>query len=395
MKEFIKLQPIYQTGHNCKITAIATIDKFFGRKLGFEPIPLHKNKSAHLSVRELSKTKGSVQGELLEVRQFSEIFSDLGYETELADVQDDFNSFQAKVTQSIKNGNLIIACFAVDCDTGLPSTDYDGENEHAAILHGFDDETGELNITHWGEHVKTTMRYFFDSSMVLPKQRDQEYYVYVKIRSPEKKYDLYWDQTGAFFPIGSCHRKSLIPAQNSGFRGKLIIIKQPELQKIHDVRDNLSNHLSNEDKAKIDELFLELQIKIEELIEKGSKKKGQYKNYQDVAAVAIELMNQLNNAKKQCLDDKTLSLNEFKMKCTNAIEKARPEFRKHRGWHQLNSILRKIIGVISALTIIPGLVVALGAKKGYIGSFFKTPKTDSEQKLESLKHGLDIVLNRY
>ena len=74
MKKSISVTPIHQTGHNCKITAIATVDKHFADKVGFEPIPLHKQKIAPMSIRKLSKTKESRQGELLEVRQFSEIF---------------------------------------------------------------------------------------------------------------------------------------------------------------------------------------------------------------------------------------------------------------------------------------------------------------------------------
>jgi hypothetical protein len=183
---------------------------------------LHKKKTARISIRQLSKAKGSQQGELLEIRQFSEIFAELGYETELIDSQDNYDSFQANVTNNIKQGNLVIACFAVDRRSGFPSTNYEKDNEHAAILHGFNDETGELDMTHWDQHRKTTMKDFYDSSMMLLKQRNPEYYVNVKHLDKNKKYDLHSDQTERVLPAH--YKKSIIPTPNSGFRGKLLVI---------------------------------------------------------------------------------------------------------------------------------------------------------------------------
>ena len=64
-------------------------------------------------------------------------------------------------------------------------------------------------------------------------------------------------------------------------------------------------------------------------------------------------------------------------------------FKQHRGWHKVSRILRGILGILAGLTIIPGIVVAAGVKQGYIGTFFKTPKTDSEEKLELFKQNLN------
>ena len=71
--------PIEQTGHNCKIVAIANIEKYFTEGSG-KTFPLHKQKKHFFSIRELAKRHGSLQGELLEVKQVSNILHDLGYE---------------------------------------------------------------------------------------------------------------------------------------------------------------------------------------------------------------------------------------------------------------------------------------------------------------------------
>ncbi len=387
MKKFINVTAVQQTGENCKITAIAAVDKYFAEKISFEPIPLHKNKAVPISMRQLSKTRGSFQGELLEVRQFTEIFGDLGYETELIDFQDHYDLFKEKLTNNIKSGHLVIACFAVERLYGLPSTHYNHErdNEHAAILHGFNDETEELNMTHWGEHRKTTMKDFYNSSMVLLKERKPEYYVNVKHVNKDKKYDLRSEAT-----INSCfakYFKSLIPTANSGFRGKLLVIKQPERNNIVEVRKKLLNTvMPPELKLKMDELkklFTELKLKTDELINKGNKKSKYRYRYREVAGIATQLNIDLEDAKMEFLTHQNLAV--FKEKCNTAIIKAEPEFKKHRGWHKVPLILRRILGVLAALTIIPWIVVAAGVTQGYIGTFFKTPKTESEEKLELFK----------
>ncbi len=386
MRKLIKLTPVHQTGHNCKTTAIATTDNYFAERLGFKPMPLHKKSIAPISIRQLAKTKGSIQGELLEIRQFSEIFADLGYETELVDVHDDFDSFKNTITNNIRNGNLVIACFAVDRRTGCPTTHYEGDNEHAAILHGFDETTGQLDMTHWDEHRKTTMLDFYNSSMSLLKQRNPEYYVNIKHKDNEKKYDLISAQTGIFFPSSIPTQKSLVPAPQSGFQGKLLVIKQPRLQNILAARNRL---LIGDHKEVIIKLLEEIKIKTDELIKKGNKKNRPFYNYQKVGKAALKLNEQLNAAAKQFLDDNELTLEEFKHQCETAIKTAKPEFAKHRGWHQIDSTLRKFLEVLAILSIVPAIMVAVGTKRGYQGIFFKTPQTDAAEKIESFMENLN------
>ena len=380
MDILINLNPVHQTGHNCKSTAIATVDKYFAEKIGFEPIPLHKKKEAAISIRQLSKTKGSRQGELLEARQLSEIFVDLGYEAELIDFQDNYDLFKHCVTHNIKTGHLVIACFSVDRRTQRPSTRYKAENEHAAILHGFNDETGALDITHWGRSIRTTMKDFYDSSMVLLKERNPEYYINIKQSNKVKKYELYSDQTGAHLPAE--YKKSLIPSSNSGFRGKLFVIKQPELKHILEARQILLCP------ANVRKLLTDFQLEIDELITMGNKKIKYHGQNQKMREIAVRLNAQLDDAKKKFFTDHTITISQFKQTCMTAIEAAELEFKKHHGWHQISLILRIILGVLAIIMVIPFIAIAIGTRQGYRGTFFKTPETDLEKNVELFKQNL-------
>lgn len=365
MEKLIDLKPVIQTGHNCKTTAIAAVDQYYADKHKFEAIPLHKKKTAPISIRALSKTIGSQQGELLEIRQFPEIFAKLGYDTKLIDF-DNLISFQANVTNNIKQGNLVIACFAVnqnprDRNAGQPSTIYDEKNEHAAILHGFDEASDRLDMTHWDQRRKTTMKDFFQSSMELPRERKPEIYVNIKHKDKEKKYDLHSDQTGKN-PPNDC-KISIIPKINSGFRAKLIVIKDPG-------NKGTSTFITARRSLKLDAFFTKLKLKTNELIKKNAQS-------QKVKEIAILLNNQLDEAKKQFSEGRK-DFDQFKQACNEAIVNAEPEFKQHRGWHQVSRILRGILGILAGLTIIPGIMVAAGVKQGYS---LKDPLIFNDKKL--------------
>lgn len=80
----------------------------------------------------------------------------------------------------------------------------------------------------------------------------------------------------------------------------------------------------------------------------------------------------------------------FKTECHNAIDGAVIEFEKHRGyWHQIHPVLRGILGVIAALTIIPAFVVEVTTKQGYVQTFFATPKTNLAIKFSKIKEKFD------
>lgn len=164
--------PVLQTGHNCKTVAIAAIDQYYGKLLDYPYFPLHKAKKHAFSIRQLAKRKGSVQGELLEIQQITDCFSDLAYETKIIKCHD-VNHFQKSIQENLTQGNLMIGFFSVDRTSGQPSSNY-VNNEHAAVIHGLEGEN--LVFTHWNKKYQSSVHDFFHSSQALPKQRKPEYY---------------------------------------------------------------------------------------------------------------------------------------------------------------------------------------------------------------------------
>lgn len=389
MKKKIALEPVPQTGHNCKTTAIASVDKYYGEKLGFKPIPLHKKKISAISIRELAKKNGSVQGELLEIRQLPKIFKDIGYETELVDFQYNYPLFRSHIIDNIKAGNLIIASFAVDRFTGNPTTHYDRDNEHAAIINGFSEDLDTIDMVHWDLQRQTTMRNFYDSSMILLNERKPEYYENVKNKtdvSKDKKYDLTPNQNDqALSSPGT--KKSIIPAENTGFRGKLIIVKKPKLEQILASRITF---LFKAEKKAVDTLLEELKNKTDILIQKGTEGSPTYNlKYKNARDAAERLMSSLTEAADVFFRNNITknTFNVFENTCRKSVNDAEKVFKIHRGWwHDLHPVLKGILRVLSVFAI---PIIYSISKHGYKETFWGAPATDSAEKLQTFKEKLE------
>ena len=84
-------------------------------------------------------------------------------------------------------------------------------------------------------------------------------------------------------------------------------------------------------------------------------------------------------------------MSDFKKACANDIEKAQLIFKKHRGWHQVDPLLRKFLGVLALMTLIPAVIVSLTTKHGYRGTFFETPETDTANQVASTKQKISTL----
>lgn len=114
--------------------------------------------------------------------------------------------------------------------------------------------------------------------------------------------------------------------------------------------------------------------------------------YFDVYLESVDLLEILSKTGKQFFTPSPTpeAFINFKETCDSAIKKAEIEFKKHRDvWNQIHPVIRGILGVLAALTVIPGLVVAVASKQGYMGTFFSTPETNSQQKLSAFQKGFD------
>ncbi len=395
MKKTINIKPIHQTGHNCKPTAIATIDQYYGQKFGFTPLPLHKEKKHPISIRELAKRHGSLQGELLEMRQMEKILNDLGYETEVVDFNNHPDLFKHTIKKSLAAGDMVIACFAVDTYTGAPTFNPKGDTEHAAIINGINEDLGLIKMIHWEEEYQTTIDTFYYSSISLPHTRSPEYYVNVKERGQQRdkmrKYDKAAAQDDSALSLGA--RKTITPEIGSGFGGKLLIIKEPKLENILSRRKTLLAKPKNQQEKDYFALLKRLKIKKEELREHHGLK------YQHAYKTTIQLIKDLDYAGRQFFakPEKMTStdhINQLQEQVHQALSLASIELKKHRGFGELHIFWRSILGVLALIPLcIPAIIVACKSRHGYHKTFFTETTTDSEEQLEQLQERADQLFN--
>jgi hypothetical protein len=218
-------------GNVCKIVSIASIDHHYAKQCGYDAIPLNANNKDHhgnhrlFSIRKLSKLNGSVQGEILEHKTWAKNFNDLGYETEIVDFNNDINMFIKHIVSALKQGNLPLVGFAVAEDSGQPDPyPINPEaREHATIICGYNPKTDELTIKHWGNTYEVDAVTLFNSSRALATTRKQEFYHLNPQYSHAKKQEIF-----KYSPSNKENdRNSLVPAENTGFRAKLLIVKKP------------------------------------------------------------------------------------------------------------------------------------------------------------------------
>ncbi|CDZ76987.1 hypothetical protein BN59_01266 [Legionella massiliensis] len=146
---------------------------------------------------------------------------------------------------------------------------------------------------------------------------------------------------------------------------------------------------------KFNESFLELGLKLSSLIENKSEE------YANVARASEKLLINLSEARRAffATNPTLLRLSVFKTHCMTHIEDAKEEFAKYRqdgAWYSelhpffqgLIDCCRALVGIVSALTVIPAVLVEVYAPHGFLGTFFQRLKTDSLKKLESFEHNI-------
>lgn len=246
----IDIKPLPQVGSLCKIVSIASIEQYYAAECGYEALPLrannrtqneanamrlHNNKNRIIntqdsnrlfSIRKLAKRNDSVQGEVLQFGNWVKNLNDLGYETNTIDFNNDFHAFIDGVTHALKQGNLPLIAFAVSEESGHPDPEPNDPEarEHATIISGYHPETDEMTIQHWGNTYVVDAVTLFNSSRALAMTRKQEFY------QLNPQYQPYLKQEVPKYIISTTPntRNSETPAEQTGFRGKLLVVNRPD-----------------------------------------------------------------------------------------------------------------------------------------------------------------------
>lgn len=246
--------PAEQTGHICKITALANVDNYYSQHYSVENIPSRKNKKliypnelnqhtkskdASISVRELAKNYDSVQGEILRFEDLKKIANDMGYSTNTISPKSP-KDFSFQVTDQLLKGKPLVAFFAVEKNDdelfGLPTPLFDN-NEHACLIVGVNTKNETIVIAHWGMILEgIPIDIFFNSMCALPSTRQQEFYIktgqtpnsrsYVKYEPLPSNRPLAGITNSAQAPNTNTNTiiKSITPEENTGFNNKLLVL---------------------------------------------------------------------------------------------------------------------------------------------------------------------------
>ncbi|WP_058523665.1 Dot/Icm T4SS effector AnkF/LegA14/Ceg31 [Legionella birminghamensis] len=97
-----------------------------------------------------------------------------------------------------------------------------------------------------------------------------------------------------------------------------------------------------------------------------------------------EFLNHINKASQAA----------FIGRCRLAMDGAKTELAKHRGWYAFNAAMRKILGILAAITVVPALITHQRSEQGYYGTFFGKKDlidTQSVKELNSLRAGLELT----
>ena len=174
----LDINPIKQVGSLCKIVTIANAEKYYAEQMQYTAIPLWSEQKGVESIRKKAKAHQSTQGEILEFDQWQKTLQSLGFESEIIDYQQDMKQFVASIIDNLKQQNLPLIAFPVDRESGLPDpeTDEPEETEHAALISGYNWQTDEFTLVHWGKTYQVDAVQLFNASHKLVNTRQQEFY---------------------------------------------------------------------------------------------------------------------------------------------------------------------------------------------------------------------------
>ncbi|HAU1152426.1 TPA: ankyrin repeat domain-containing protein [Legionella pneumophila] len=135
---------------------------------------------------------------------------------------------------------------------------------------------------------------------------------------------------------------------------------------------------------------------LDELQRKAELLNKKYGSLHEATNVMQALINDLSTVGNDFfMDDITpQSFQKFERKCKQVLEEASPVLSTHRGWHGYPDFVRRFIGVIASIAVIPALVVHFSSAKGYVGVFFsgkENIKTDSSEKMGEFANNLETL----
>jgi exonuclease III len=110
--------------------------------------------------------------------------------------------------------------------------------------------------------------------------------------------------------------------------------------------------------------------------------------YKDMFATSLMMNHVLLHAGNDFFKKPTVaSYERFQKTCKEQLNTAQQVFAKDASiWQRLNPIFKQLLGLLSIITVVPGILIAAKATHGFSGTFFAAPAT---QTIEEIKHDFE------
>ncbi|MFA6037539.1 MAG: ATP-binding protein [Legionellales bacterium] len=131
------------------------------------------------SVRHTAKKHGSKVGEIYDMREFTKLAQEYGYENNISYLKCiTVNDFETHIINAVQNNDLLTVFFDAD-DKGSPGK-FNGVREHSALVLGYaKNQKNEISLIlqHWGQYYLEDINAVFESSQNLQDKRNPEVFI--------------------------------------------------------------------------------------------------------------------------------------------------------------------------------------------------------------------------
>jgi hypothetical protein len=233
-----------------------------------------------------------------------------------------------------------------------------------------------------GEDRKSLAKIFITKLMMVEGDRSKEKnspFSLICSLHQDKKADLSVFEEFQFQKTGVDMDYDLIEASNPLFGPEALDFLENSMAEIPEPEGDapeLDPELKSQPPSEPDEDFNLIRSEFQALLdtlEDLSNKLNEHNKYKRLATVTQTLKKNLRENFLVFKNVKTPeALEQFKKEAKEEMKRAEKEFKKDcELWKQIPPIFKRILGVLSALTIIPAIIVAATAKRGYVDTFFK------------------------
>ncbi|MGP3593610.1 hypothetical protein [Vagococcus sp. WN89Y] len=234
-------------GEHCKLVSLSQLDAYFAERMGKHALPLLKEHHYGVSLRQMAKEEGSLQGEILQSTTLKKIAEKIGYSVEMVRPEN-LIEFKDCLKNNINDKGIIIF-YALETDDLYDIYDdrfFANHNsvetfEHASVISWYDSEREICTLNHWQEkHPGIPVELLFKSNQSLKASRMKEFYspsaqenhLYMDYKDPQTGKRLYKyriEHTEQYWNVKERknieHLQTISPVPGTGFKGLVMLIE--------------------------------------------------------------------------------------------------------------------------------------------------------------------------